>query len=247
MLEIVGEGVTSNYAASMHQRQGTHNNAAENAIRPLAVPVTVTAGAIDRPPPSARLAAALLLAACAAAAGAGPVSAAAAPARTSRFTFYGLEPAAAGQARAEAEAALGQALKAEPTPPQRAAATPAIAIASATPSAPAGTGCRYHGADSQPGVRYTVAAGVISRIETRDARYATVSGVHVGDTIERARRVYGKRLTVAAHPYFDKGHMLTVYSPDRHFALVMESNDAGRIITLRGGRWPDVGWLEGCS
>jgi hypothetical protein len=96
-------------------------------------------------------------------------------------------------------------------------------------------------------VRYTIAAGVVSRIETRDARYATVSGVHVGDTQDRARQVYGKRLAVAAHPYFDKGHMLTVYSPDRRFALVMESNDAGRIITLRGGRWPDVGWLEGCS
>jgi hypothetical protein len=128
------------------------------------------------------------------------------------------------------------------------AAPPAASAASAAAANTAAAArCQYHAADSQPGVRYTVAAGVVSRIETRDSRYATVSGVHVGDTLDRARQVYGKRLTLAAHPYFDKGHMLTVYSPDRRFALVMESNDAGRIITLRGGRWPDVGWLEGCS
>jgi len=41
--------------------------------------------------------------------------------------------------------------------------------------------------------------------------------------------------------------VLTVYSPDRKFALVMEANDQGRIITLRGGRLPEVGWLEGCA
>ena len=107
--------------------------------------------------------------------------------------------------------------------------------------------CQYRGVDSHPGVRFTLASGVVSRAETRDMRYATLSGVHVGDTLDRARQAYGKRLSVAPHPYFDHGHTLTVYSLDRRFALVMESNDSGRIITLRGGRWPDVGWLEGCS
>ena len=75
----------------------------------------------------------------------------------------------------------------------------------------------------------------------------TASQPGVRFTLDRARQAYGKRLSVAPHPYFDNGHTLTVDSPDRRFALVMESNDSGRIITLRGGRWPDVGWLEGCS
>jgi len=185
----------------------------------------------------------LLLAAVAGSVGAEPAPAASAP-RASRFTYYGLEPVAAGQRQVEAEAVLGQALKVEPGPPARAASAAGPAASAATAAA---ARCQYHGVASQPGVRYTLAAGMVSRIETRDSRYATVSGVRVGDSIDRARQAYGKRLSVAAHPYFDKGHMLTVYSPDRRFALVMESNDAGRIITLRGGRMPDVGWLEGCS
>lgn len=166
-----------------------------------------------------------------------------APAAAGRFTFYGLGPAAAGQGLAQAEAALGQALKPLP-PPARARAANAAGAAAA--SAPGGT-CHYRATDAQPGVRYAVAGDVITRIETRDTRYTTVSGVHVGDTVEHAQQAYGKRLTLAPHPYFDKGHTLTVYSPDKRFALVMEANDQGRIITLRGGRLPEVGWLEGCS
>ena len=59
--------------------------------------------------------------------------------------------------------------------------------------------------------------------------------------------VYGKRLNNAPHPYFDKGRMLTLVSSNRQHALVMESNDPDRIITIRGGRVPEVTWLEGCS
>lgn len=152
-----------------------------------------------------------------------------------RFTFYGLGPAAAGQAPAQAEAALGRPL----TPDAPTGAAPGVGAATAA--------CHYRSTAAQPGVRYTVAGEVITRVETRDARYATASGLHVGDSLLRARQVYGRRLASAPHPYFDKGRMLTVYSPDRRFALVMESNDSGRIITLRAGRLPDVGWLEGCS
>lgn len=171
-------------------------------------------------------------------------SAAAAPASApanARFSFYGLAPAAAGLAQAQAETALGQPFKPEAAAPGRAASAAARAASAAVPA------CQYQGVDSHPGVRFTLASGVVSRAETRDLRYATLSGVHVGDTLDRARQAYGKRLSVGPHPYFDHGHTLTVYSPDRRFALVMESNDSGRIITLRGGRLPDVGWLEGCS
>ena len=156
-----------------------------------------------------------------------------------RFGVYGLGPAQAGQGLAQAESALGQPLKVETGPSVR----PVKAGLASTIAAD----CQYRGTASQPGVRYAVAGEVITRIETRDARYATLSGVHVGDSLARAQQAYGKRLVSTPHPYFDQGRMLTVYAPDRRFALVMETNDAGRIITLRGGRLPEVGWLEGCS
>jgi hypothetical protein len=160
------------------------------------------------------------------------------PAALGRFGFHGLAPVVAGQGRAEVEAALGQALQAEPLPPARAASAAA---------APGPGDCHHRQVARQPGVRYTLAGNRVTRMETRDARYATISGLHVGDTVDRAQKVYGKRLHTAPHPYFAQGKVLTVYSPDHRFALVMEANDQGRIITLRGGRLPDVAWLEGCS
>jgi hypothetical protein len=168
-----------------------------------------------------------------------PTTHAATPPTAGRFSFYGLAPAVAGLDRAKAEAALGQPLQPEPLPAARAASAAAGAAGAAA--------CQHRLSPQQPGVRYTLTGDVITRIETRDTRYATVSGVHVGDTVAQAQKAYGKRLNSAPHPYFAQGKVLTVYSPDRKFALVMEANDQGRIITLRGGRLPEVGWLEGCS
>ena len=164
------------------------------------------------------------------------------PPSAGRFSVYGLAPALAGLDLAKAEAALGQPLQAEPLPAARAAS----AAAPAALAAGAGR-CHHRQSARHPGVRYTLSGDVIIRTETRDARYATVSGVHVGDSVAQAEKAYGKRLNSAPHPYFAQGKVLTVYSPDRKHALVMEANDQGRIITLRGGRLPEVGWLEGCS
>jgi len=154
---------------------------------------------------------------------------AAAQAAEGRFGWLGLAPAEAGNTLVQAEAALG-------APLQPAGAAPKDAA-----------GCHMRQAPSQPGVSYIVNQGVIARVETRDPRYATVRGLRVGDEVKRVKQVYGQRLSVRAHPYFDRGLILAVYSPDRKFALVMESNDAGRIVTLRGGLVPAVEYLEGCS
>ncbi len=154
---------------------------------------------------------------------------------SSRFTLQGLPPVLAGLTVSQAEQALGQALRPELLPPARQAAP------AAAPRA-----CAYSVSAAQPGVRYGVSAGVVTRIETRDPRYRSHSGLQVGDTAARAQQVYGKRLVSTPHPYFDKGRMLIVYAADKRFALVMESNDQGRIVTLRGGRSPEVTWLEAC-
>lgn len=152
----------------------------------------------------------------------------AAPA-TPRFSYQGLPPLLAGVPLAQAEGQLG-----EPLPTMKTAAG-------------AAGHCAAHGVSKWPGVVVTVDDGGITRVETRDARYASISGVRVGDSAAKAQRVYGKRLSVTPHLYFAKGLVLAVYSPDRRYALVMESNDDGRIITLRAGAVPAVEHLEGCS
>jgi hypothetical protein len=146
-----------------------------------------------------------------------------------RFGWLGLAPVQAGQTLQEVEAALGAPLL-PPRPPPKDIAS-----------------CHLRSSAAQPGVAFVVDQGVVTRMETRDARYLTVSGLRVGDEVQKVRQVYGSRLSVRPHAYFERGLVLAVYSPDRQFALVMESNDAGRIVTLRGGRVPAVEFLEGCS
>lgn len=146
-----------------------------------------------------------------------------------RFGWLGLEPAQAGQTLQQAEAAVGAPLlPAAPAPKDMAE-------------------CHLRSTAAQPGVAYVVDQGVVTRMETRDARYLTVSGLRVGDPVQKVRQVYGARLSVRPHAYFARGLVLAVYSPDRQFALVMESNDDGRVVTMRGGMLPAVEMLEGCS
>jgi hypothetical protein len=145
----------------------------------------------------------------------------------SRFGWLGLPPASIGQTVQQAEAALKAPLLAEPGQD--------------------GAPCQRRTSKAQPGVVYVVDHGVITRIETRDPRYLSISGVRVGDDAAKARKLYGQRLAVWPHLYFENGLRLSVYSPDGGFALVMESNDSGRIIAMRAGAVPAVEQLEGCS
>lgn len=156
-------------------------------------------------------------------------AAAAQTATPGRFGWLGLAPAQAGQTLQQAEAALGTALQPAAQPPKDAAA------------------CHLRRTATRPGVAFVIDQGVVTRMETRDARYLTVSGLRVGDDVAKVRQVYGSRLSVRPHAYFERGLVLAVYSPDRQYALVMESNDAGRVVTLRGGMVPAVEMLEGCS
>lgn len=167
-------------------------------------------------------------------------AATAAAAEDGRFTVQGLSPALAGMTLEQADKALGQPLQAE---------KPGLPGAASQPAKPAvaGDGCHYRSTSRQPGVRYAVQQGRILRSETRDGRYSTASGLKVGDTLARAQQLYGARLVIGPHPYFDKGKSLAIYSSDKKSALVMEANDDGRIITMRGGQVPQVLSLEACS
>jgi len=234
------------------------------AVMPPAVmPVAVMPLAAQRrprvlPPPSGRppglpwllLLAALVLPAAPLLA-AGPArsasSATATPTDARRFTVQGLAPVLAGLTLAQADQALGQPLL--PEQPAISSATSATsaraATAAAGPAAPAA--CHYRTSVGLPGVRFVLRDGRLVRSETRDARYTTASGLRVGDALAQAEKLYGNRLESSRHPYFDHGRMLAIYAGDRKHALVFETNDQGRIITLRAGRVPEVLALEGCS
>ena len=86
----------------------------------------------------------------------------------------------------------------------------------------------------------------ITRLETADPRFRTKSGVRVGDSEADARKTYGKRLEVKRHKYYETGHYLIVRSADDRYALLMET-DRKKIVYIRAGVWPSVGYWEGCN
>jgi hypothetical protein len=106
--------------------------------------------------------------------------------------------------------------------------------------------CHYRSSPRAPGLLFMVVEGRIARVETKDARYATLSGVRVGDSEETALRTYAGRSQVLPHKYTDTGKYIVVATSDGQRAVVVET-DQGRVTQIRGGQRPAVEYVEGCS
>jgi hypothetical protein len=99
-----------------------------------------------------------------------------------------------------------------------------------------------------PGVLIMTVEGQVARVEVRDTTVATAAGARVGDTEARIHALYPNRVQTQPHKYVD-GHYLIVRrgpGPDSLYRLVFET-DRRRVTTYRGGRFPEVEWVEGCS
>ena len=83
----------------------------------------------------------------------------------------------------------------------------------------------------------------VVRIDTRDPRYATFSGVRVGDSEAVARRTYAGRFALQEHAYVPGG--VYMYVAGRTGVILLEIAH-GRVVEIRTG-WPGaVGAVEGC-
>lgn len=91
------------------------------------------------------------------------------------------------------------------------------------------------------------ALGQVARVEVTDSVVATTAGARVGDTETRINQLYPGRVQTSPHKYTD-GHYLTVRGSgaDSVQRLVFET-DGQRVTRYRGGRVPEVEWVEGCS
>ncbi len=103
--------------------------------------------------------------------------------------------------------------------------------------------------EAPPGVLVMLDEGLVARVDvTRDSPIATSRGARIGDTEARIKELYKGRVTVSPHEYTD-GHYLTVTPPagqDRNYRLVFET-DGNRVLRYRGGKLPQVGYVESCS
>ncbi len=104
------------------------------------------------------------------------------------------------------------------------------------------------GAGIPDGVSAMVVRGKVARIDVDTGTVTTEDGAKIGDTEDRVKSIYGDEVTVEPHKYIDGGHYLTVTGDTARpgKALVFET-DGKRVTMFRGGRLPEVKWMEGCK
>jgi hypothetical protein len=105
--------------------------------------------------------------------------------------------------------------------------------------------CHHMRFGSVPSLLFMVEDNRVVRVETKDRRFRTASGIRIGDSEKKVRQVYGKRLEISAHKYDDHGHYFIVRSVDRRRALVMET-DGKTVVYIRAGLVPAAEYVEGC-
>ena len=104
------------------------------------------------------------------------------------------------------------------------------------------------GAGIPDGVSVMVVKGKIARIDVDTGSVTTEDGAKIGDTEDRIKSIYGDDVKVEPHKFIEAGHYMTVLgdSASAGKALVFET-DGSRVTMFRGGRLPEVKWVEGCS
>ena len=113
---------------------------------------------------------------------------------------------------------------------------------------PANRDCDHVSPASSPaGVQLMIVGGRVARVDVSDWTIATAADARVGHSEARVNQLYARRVRTTRHKYTD-GHYLTVSGAgaDSVYRLVFET-DGKRVTRYRGGRIPEVEWVEGCS
>jgi hypothetical protein len=140
---------------------------------------------------------------------------------SARLTPSGLGPIAVGMTEPEVEKALGRKIRQNKL---------------------AGVGGRCGSARLRGGgMLFT--DDVLARVSLFTRRFATKSGIRVGDPEEAIRERYGKRAKRSRHVYTE-GYYYKVTRGNRRLNFETER---GVITIIHGGRIPEVDYIEGCA
>ncbi|WP_411282068.1 hypothetical protein [Gemmatimonas sp.] len=102
--------------------------------------------------------------------------------------------------------------------------------------------------DGPPGVLIMAEGGRVVRIDVQNPAITTSEGIKIGSTEAEVQQRYTGRVEVQPHKYTD-GHYLVVTPrrpTDSNLRIVFET-DGQKVETFRGGRVPQVQYVEGCS
>jgi hypothetical protein len=78
------------------------------------------------------------------------------------------------------------------------------------------------------------------------SKLRTLSGARIGTTEDELRTWYGERLQVQPHKYDEKGHTITVRSPDGAQGLRFETS-SGKVTAIQSGPWEHLHYVERCG
>jgi hypothetical protein len=94
------------------------------------------------------------------------------------------------------------------------------------------------------GLSIMTTRGRLARVEVHRGSWRTSVGIQLGDTESAVRSRY-PRLRTRPHPYDPDGEYLIVRGPNRR--VVFETNGDDEVTSFRGGRVPEVMYIEGCA
>jgi hypothetical protein len=107
-------------------------------------------------------------------------------------------------------------------------------------------GCFYINARGHESISLMIVDGHVVRVDVGAPGVRTSTGIQVGDSEARVRKVYGARIKIQAHQYIDGGHYLTVSSTDPRYGVRFET-DAGKIVEFYAGKYDAIQYVEGCE
>jgi hypothetical protein len=118
-------------------------------------------------------------------------------------------------------------------------------------SFPAGTegGCAMVPIPGAPaGTVVLMVNDTLARVDVfRASTTTTAAGARIGDTGDRIRSLYPGRVRAEPHKYTEGQYLIVPAPSDTTYRLVFETDETGRVTRYRGGRLPEVGWVEGCG
>lgn len=112
-------------------------------------------------------------------------------------------------------------------------------------SADVSPGCQV--ADLLPrayGVSLLLTRGRVARVYVDRRGIATGSGVRIGDSIQRLKRVYGRRLVSVPDAYTRAERVYELRFGSRKVTFL---SSRGRVAVISTGRRPEIDYIEGCA
>ncbi len=98
------------------------------------------------------------------------------------------------------------------------------------------------------GVSFMVENGVITHAEVHDvneSRVATNTGIRLGDSAAKVKKIYGKRIEVMEHVYYPGDFYYFVWEAGKKRGIKFEMV-GGRVLAIYGGS-KSIMFVEGCE